>query len=511
MLKRNTAVLLALALGLALVVLVLNQVDRQQQEQQQQESRLFTFAPEEVAQIRIETPAEEEDEDPQVIQLALEGDTWQVQEPISSAADVFTVDSLLQTASELQPAEDLEQTGQASDLEQFGLDPAQEILSFTLREGETQTLTLGNMDFDGTGIYALSKDDQLVTIPRSAQGRLSPNLFSLRDKTLLSLQRDQIQSIEIQKSTAAAPDAEQIQLTQTDSGWQIQAPRLLRVDQAAVDQLVNPLLSLQASGFAAETQEDLDSYGLDQPQTELIITLAPSASQESEAETETETETREEPIRIAFGSTDDMGAGVYAITSTTSTVATVPTATAQGLQPTLSQLRDKQMAQIDPEQVAEVTIEAQEEDLSRSLLPTTATPTPEPTPEEEEETEEPEVIEDLASLDPTETEPAEAAERLWEISDQDRLVNLDPLFTALNQAQARTFLSPQDPRAERALEDPLFSLRFDLEEEEDDLLFRFAEDEDQIYAEVPGRGDILILERTALNSIRSALEDLKPE
>ena len=507
MLKRNTAVLLALAIGLALVVLVLNQVDQQQQEQRQQESRLFTFAPEEVEQIRIETlPEEEDNEDPQVIQLIRETDTWQLQEPISSPADVFTVDSLLQTASDLQPAEDLEQTGQESDLEPFGLDPAQETLSFTLSGGETQTLTLGNLDFDGTGIYALSDEDQLLTIPRSAQGRLSPNLFALREKTLLTLQRDQIQTLEIQKATAEAPDVERIQLTQTDSGWQIQAPRVLQVDQAAVDRLVNPLLSLQASGFAAENQTDLESYGLDQPQTELIITLAPSEPQAEEEETEM----TEEPIRIALGSTDDTGSGVYVLTSTTTTVATLPLSTVQGLQPTLSQLRDKQMAQIDPEQVIEVTIEAQEADLSRSLLPSTATPAPSPTPEEE--TEASEAVEDLAGLDSISTEePAEDLGRLWEISDQDRVVNLDPLFTALNQGRARTFLSPQDPRAEQALSDPLFSLRFDLEDEEEDLLFRFAEDEDQIYAEVPGRRDILILERTALNSIRSALEDLKPE
>lgn len=509
MLKRNTAVLLALALGLALVVLVLTQVDQQQQEQREQESRLFAFAPEEVDQIQIERSGEEAT----TIQLQRQQDTWQILDPISSQADVFTVDSLLQTASDLQPAEDLEQTGAESDLAAFGLDPAQEILSFTLAQGETQTLQLGKPDFDGTGLYALADDDRLLTIPGSAQARLAPDLFALRDKTLLSLQRDTLQTLEI--SRPQDPEAEPIRLAQTPSGWQIEAPRVLKVDQATVDQLLTPLLSLQASSFAAETQTDLDTYGLNPPETEIVITLAETAT-ESEPETaEENTEdppvANEAPVRIALGSTTESGSGTYVITSTTSTIATLPSPTVSALQPTLTQLRDKQLAQIDPEQVVEVTITAADADLSRSLLPV-----PEAPPETEDEEESENEIEAGSEAEPDtepDTEPEidlPAPQRLWEISDQDRVVSLDPLFSALNQAQARDFLSPQDPAAERALEDPLFTLRLGLTET-DNRVYRFAEDDDRIYAEVPGRRDILVLERAGLNSIRSALDDLRPE
>ncbi len=494
MLKRNTAVLLALALGLALVVLVLTQVDQQQQEQREQESRLLAFAPGEVDQIRIEKQGEE---DSMTIQLQRQEDTWQILEPISSEADGFTVDSLLQTASDLQPAQDLEQTGTESDLALFGLDPAREILSFTLADGETQTLQLGKQDFDGSGLYALAEDDRLLTIPTTAQARLAPDLFAVRNKTLIALQRDDIQTLEISKPQD--PEAEPIRLARTDSGWRIEAPRVLKADQTAVDQMLTPLLSLQASSFLAETQSDLETYGLNPPQTEIVITLDASAesTQETSEESSEATEpAAEETLSIALGSPLESGSGTPVITSTTATIATLPGPTARSLQPTLSQLRDKQLAQIDPEQVVEVSITAADPALSRTLLPATATPEVTDDPEDESDT-------------TLEIEPSPSGQ-LWEISDQDRLVSLEPLFSALNRARASEFLSPQDPGAERALADPLFTLRLVLTAD-DTLIYRFAEDEDQIYAEVPGRRDILVLERAGLNSIRSALDDLQPE
>lgn len=481
MLKRNTVVLLLLAIGLAVAVLVLSQMDQQGQEKQAQESQLLTFEPKDVEQIQIE----EAGENPTTIRLERQEDSWQILEPISTEADVFTVDTLLDTAAELAPAEDLEQTGAESDLSQFGLDPAQEVLSFTLTNGE-QSLKLGNKDFDGTGIYALAEDGRLVTIPHSSESRLSPDLFALRNKTLLSLQRNQIETIEIRKSEAGSEDIESILLAQTDGDWQIQEPRTLPVDEITITTLVSPLLSLQASEFAAETQTDLESFGLDTPQAELIITLVGDSEEP-------------EPVRVVLGAENEAGSGFYAITSEISTVAAIPTATAEALQPTLSQLRDKHIAQITPEQVIEVNIEAQDEGLSRMLLPSTGTPSPRPT---------------SAAEDKDAPAPAvspSSGERLWEVSDQpERLVSLDPLFQALNQARAEDFVSAEDSRAERALRDPLFTIRLDLKDSEDSLVFDFAEAGDQIYGQIPGESDIAILAVATSDSIRAALEDLKP-
>ncbi len=472
MFKRSTVLLVLVAFALIAGVWALDLFQTQQEQRAAEKSRLLALEPsavQEIVIVRTSPPSEDAAAEPQAIEVRRvtedDSETWQITEPVTTEADDFAISNLLSKVTTLEPQTEI---AASADLSQYGLDPAQSTLTLTLEDGDQQSLKLGTEDFDKTGIY-LQVGDRVVTVPLSDQQVLTPDLFTLRSKNLTQVQRSAIADVVIQQ-----PDTT-LKLVQTANGWRIQEPQELPVDETSLDSLINPLLSLQASSFVAESKSeaDLEEFGLAQPTSVVTVTLQPDP------------ESGLENVVVNLGAqTQTEPPQVYVTTSQSPSIATIVLATAEALQPTLLDLRDKSLGKVEPESLAEVAVNAEDPELERTFLlsAVTAGSTPDPTGNR------------------------------WEVSDQPgRMVSLEGLFTTLQGIRATDFLSSGDVDAAGALESPTLTMTLAPDGEVNNpLVIELGKDAGRAYARSSQQSEILVIDSSAIEELVSILETFKP-
>jgi hypothetical protein len=180
------------------------------------------------------------------ITLKKTGSDWQITGPKPFRADQEAVTSILSTLSLLSADRLVED--KAPDLKQYGLDtPAVEI---DIRGKGTQKLLLGDDTPAGGDVYtALAADPRVFTISSYNKTSLAKGLNDLRDKSLLTVNPDNVSRVELVKK------GQEIQLDRTKDGWQMLKPSAAAADSSAVNDLVRSLtnarMDLSATGDAA--------------------------------------------------------------------------------------------------------------------------------------------------------------------------------------------------------------------------------------------------------------------
>ncbi len=123
-------------------------------------------------------------------------DRWKITSPMPLVADQDTVSTILYTLSPLDNATVVEE--KTSDLKAYGLaDPAVTV-SATEKDGKTQTILIGDDTPTGGSAYAmLSGDPKVFSVPTNTKTSLNKSLSDLRDKRLLPVDFDKIDSVQI--------------------------------------------------------------------------------------------------------------------------------------------------------------------------------------------------------------------------------------------------------------------------------------------------------------------------
>ncbi len=465
MVKRSTLIWIVTALALVAGFVVFDQLQTRREESVAERSRLMAFEVDAVTKLQVEQP---QTEDADLIEVERDPEaTWRITQPVDTTAEIFTVDNLLLTASELRPSVDLELDDPA-DLAQYGLDPAEATLTITLEGDETRMLKLGVPDFDNTGVYVQAEDGRIVTIPAAQKDTLVPTLFQIRDKNLLELPRVNIESILIEH------EEEAVKVSAQETNWIITEPQTIPTDAAEINQLLNPLLSLQAIEVAEENKEDADlsEYELNEPTTRLTINL---------------TDDDADPVTLEIGRLNNGNNGYYTINSTSPLVATISATLVNDLPVSVNTLRSKDIVpSFEIESIDQVEIEAADTTLSRSMTPI------QPDPDSTE----------------NEDSPLPANTIRWNVSDQpDRQIVLDSFFTAIRAFKATDFTT--EPVA--ALDTPDFTIRLSqATDPETPIVLDFAQDPSQVYVRTSYQPDILIFDADALSDLETVIASLKP-
>lgn len=475
MFKRSTVILILLAVTLIVGSWVADTLQTRQEQRSEQESRLLALDIDQVKRIQIERPAE----DPSLISLEVGADDggldpdWRIVEPVEAEADEFTVRSLLRSAADLKWTSQVEGEPNLAD---FGLDPAIETVSLTLADGSVQVLKLGDPDFDQTGLYAMTEAGSVVVIPNGERTALAPSLYQLRDKVLLSVRLDRLESIQIDRAE------DPLELNYDQNRWQIVAPERLPADEEVVSRLVNPLASLQAASFVAESTDEVDlaELGLADPVATITLTLRPDISPDTDAEPDSASpeplvpETVPETVVVTLGS-EAPNNQHYALTSGSPAVVTVFDTTLSALLPSLEDLRSKALLSLDLSEVDSITIESQDPALARTLLPSADTP------------------------------------GQWQLSDQpDRLVSLNSLWQSLTDVRATAFVPEGNSLARRALADPRFVLTIEPTNQPDPVVLSFGVRGRQAYAQSPLQPEVAQLEQADFDEIETLLSTFRP-
>lgn len=190
------------------------------------------------------------------------GEAWQIVEPITADADRDQVNNLLGNFATLERNEVVEE--QPKNLKEFGLDPPRSDVAFRTRDAKTfRRLLVGSKAPTSGDLYARVGDEpRVILISGFMEGVFVRSTFDLRDKSILKIDREKIDALEI--VTAGG----RVKLTHSSTEWRIAEPLQVRADFGTAEGVVGRLATGQMRSLVEEQATDpatLKKYGLDAP------------------------------------------------------------------------------------------------------------------------------------------------------------------------------------------------------------------------------------------------------
>src|SRR3954468_3885833 len=206
----------------------------------------------------------------QTATAAKQGDKWQVTKPAAAPADEAEISGITSNLASVTVSRVIDE--QASDFKQYGLEPARIQVGFR-QGGKDRALLLGQKTPTGSDIYARLPDKPRVfLVPSYVESTFNKSPFDLRDKTILKIDRDKVDRLEVE-----TPD-HTITLAKQGADWRISAPIDARADFSAIEGLVGRLNTTQMKAIAATDADAnaLKEYGLDKPAATIRVTSGSS-------------------------------------------------------------------------------------------------------------------------------------------------------------------------------------------------------------------------------------------
>ena len=163
----------------------------------------------------------------------------------------------------------------APDLEAFGLaEPGIEV-GFTTTDGTDARLLIGERSPAGNDLYAtVAGSNRVFLISGFLDTTFDQTTFDLRDKSILDITRNEVDSLEVSGPEVA------VRLRKADGEWSLVSPIEARADLGVTDGLVGRLSNGRMSAIEAESAdaEALGPYGLDDPRLTVTVGLGSSAA-----------------------------------------------------------------------------------------------------------------------------------------------------------------------------------------------------------------------------------------
>ena len=338
---KKIGLLLVIFLGLiAFVYLYEIEGGKKRQETKEREESLFQVKQEEVTSIEIARAGQ----DP--LLLVKVDDKWSIEKPMETAADKASVDSLVGSVDLARIERTFEEVG--SGAEKYGLKEPR--MTLTVQAGElTRVVHVGSKDFTGSNTYVQMAGDTKVHLTAdSLYTTADKDLFQWRDKKVLTLDRDRVRTIEVQRGD------EKIRLSKEGENWALEVPLQEPADKSAVNSLLSSLETTEAQKFVVEETQDLPQYGLSTPS--VVVRLQEEGDDQWKAL---------ELGKKAEGEEDHY----LARNPARSAVFTVPKSLLEKLTQKLWEFRDKDVINVDQDEIdkvifhrGEVEIQARRED-----------------------------------------------------------------------------------------------------------------------------------------------------
>jgi hypothetical protein len=212
-----------------------------------------------IDQIRISTIAGG------VADLTKGSDGWKLTAPTPSNADQSEVTSIASNLESLSVERVVDE--KPGDLGDYGLkEPPVEVSFKAKGDKDFRTLQLGSKTPTGSDMYAkLAGQPRVFLVQGYLESTFNRTPFDLRDKKVLTFDRDKVDQIEIKDGSAM------VSLRKSGGDWEITAPVQARGDFGAVEGLISRLQGMEMKSIVNEHATDLKTYGLDSPA--LLVTI----------------------------------------------------------------------------------------------------------------------------------------------------------------------------------------------------------------------------------------------
>src|SRR5437762_3185410 len=211
------------------------------------------------------------------------GDNWQLKKPVDTKADSSEVSSFIsyirfgRVQSFPEPAVDAKAAGLDS--------PA---LKLTLHDGKAKTdrvLLIGKSPEKDKYYARDASRDAIFIMDKEIPEKARRPLFDWRDKTIVKLDREKLEKVEIQRGS------ENISLLKSGSDWKLADGKKVQFDK--VSGMFNTL-DFEKVKEIVDMPKTLAAYGLDKPKLEVSFR-----------------EGSNDPIRVQFGSDSKTPEGIY--------------------------------------------------------------------------------------------------------------------------------------------------------------------------------------------------------
>ncbi|HET7694908.1 MAG TPA: DUF4340 domain-containing protein [Vicinamibacterales bacterium] len=200
-----------------------------------------------------------------------QGSAWQVTAPAAAPADEAELSGITSNLASLEVQRVVDE--QASDFKEYGLEPANVTVAFKAA-GKEQTLLLGNKTPTGGDMYArLPSSPRVFLVSSFLETTFNKSTFDLRDKTVLKLDREKVERVEVQTADRTVTFVKQ------GADWRITSPIEARADFGAVEGIIgrlntSPMKSIEAGD--ASDPKLLARFGLDKPAATVRVTSGSS-------------------------------------------------------------------------------------------------------------------------------------------------------------------------------------------------------------------------------------------
>ena len=213
--------------------------------------KVFAIEADKIEEIRIKSESGE------ATALRKAGTDWQIVEPVTARPDEAEVSGLTSNLASLEIQRVVDEN--AADLAEYGLSQPRVEVAFKAG-GQERRLQIGAKTPPGTDLYARIDDEKRVFLISSyLDSTFNRSTFELRDKSVLNVERDKVDSIEV--VTAART----MRFEKKSGEWHMTSPVAARADYSSVEGLVGRVATLQMKSIAAEDAQSLKPYGLEKP------------------------------------------------------------------------------------------------------------------------------------------------------------------------------------------------------------------------------------------------------
>jgi hypothetical protein len=190
---------------------------------------------------------------------------WEIVEPVKATADPSEISSITSNLSSLEVQRVVDEN--PGDVTQYGLNPPKVDVGFRLKNDKNfRHLLVGEKTATGGDLYARRQDDKKVFLISSfLDNTFNRTTFDLRDKRILDIDREKVDSVEIVNGRDV------VQVVKSGDQWKVAKPFEARGDYGAIEGLVTRLSSGQMQRIVDAEAKDLKQYGLDRPATTVTV------------------------------------------------------------------------------------------------------------------------------------------------------------------------------------------------------------------------------------------------
>lgn len=329
---RTTIILVVISLGLFLYMYRVEIVGKRKKEEAKElTKKAMPYEADSVKVVSVRTG------EGQVVAKRIE-DGWEITEPVRTKGDKGEIDNLLENIVGISIERDLEES--SSPLSSYGLAPAAVAVHMEGSGFSSDTLYVGEKNPTRTFVYARkSGSPKVFLLPQVTRSQLEKELFNLRDKKVLGVEREEVVKFTIDGIHG------RITCEKRGEDWYLTEPIADEADQGSVSRVLSSVAAGKATGFAAETADDLGKFGLETPRATVSVFTGPDMVKHS----------------LYVGEVEDKK--VYAKDASRDPIFEMSRVFFESLDQDVSDFRNKRIMDFDRTQVTSIEVKTSEETI----------------------------------------------------------------------------------------------------------------------------------------------------